>query len=167
MRIAALLPLLLAAACRKAPIAAQEPHQALSELSMSQTYRGRPSWDLTAATAVLKESENVAVLAEPRMAFYEDGKLASRLTSLTGLVHTDTQDVRLSSSVVATSLADRTVLRTEELNYSSKRKKLLTDKDVLVKRPGGTLRGRGLEANPDLSEIRIFHQKSLIDEAPR
>jgi LPS export ABC transporter protein LptC len=98
------------------------------------------------------------------MEFFKLGKIATRLSANSGLVHTDSSDVRLSSSVVVTSLEDNSVLRTDELLYSSKMKKFITDHDVLVRRPGAVLRGRGLEANPDLTEIRIFHQTSKIEE---
>lgn len=158
----------LALACRKAaPAASQEPHQVLEDFNLSQSYRGSPSWDLRARTAVLKENSSQASLTSPQMAFYRKGRIASRLSALTGSVRTDTHDVRLSSSVVVTSLEDHSVLRTEELEYSSQKRKFFTDKEVMVKRPGGFLRGRGLEAEPDLSEIRIFNQTALIEERKR
>jgi len=36
---------------------------------------------------------------------------------------------------------------------------------VSVQRPEGRLQGRGLEAKPDLSEIRIFNQHALVKES--
>jgi LPS export ABC transporter protein LptC len=167
-RICALLLLCSAAGCRKTPpVALQQPQQVLDGFSLSQSYRGNPSWSLQARTAVLKEEDQQAALVLPYMEFYKDKRLVTKLSSLTGTLRTDTYDFRLSSTVVLTSLEDRSVLRTEELDYSSKRRKFLTDKDVSVERPDGTLRGRGLEASPDLSEIRVFNQKTVVKEAER
>ena len=78
-----------------------------------------------------------------------------------------TYDVTMSSRVLATSLDDGSTLSTEELKYDGKNGKFRTDKDVLVKKPGGVMRGKGLEANKDLSEIRVFKQSSVFDKAPR
>lgn len=131
---------------------------------MSQSVKGRPDWELKAATAVLDEKAKEAALAAPEMHFYRERKLVSRLSALSGAANTETRDIRLSSSVVVTSLEDRSVLRTEQLDFSSAKNKFFTDKDVLVTRPGGALRGRGMQATPDLSEITIFHQRTVIEE---
>lgn len=150
-------------ACRrsKAP-AAREPTQRLSGLTLSQSRRGVPLWSLRAEAAVLHDVESRADADEPRMAFYQDGRLASRLSAAAGSVDLKTNDVRLSSGVVVTSLQDRSVLRTEQLVYSSSKKKFYSDADVRVTRPGGSLTGRGLEATPDLSDIRIFNQRAVM-----
>lgn len=131
---------------------------------MSQFYRGSPSWELQAKTATLKDDARRAALTSPEIRFYKDKKPVSRVTALSGFIRLDTQDVRLSSSVVVTSAEDNSVLKTEELDYSSAKKRFVTDKEVVVRRPDGVLHGRGLEATPDLSEIRIFNQSSVIKE---
>ena len=134
---------------------------------MRQSVRGNPAWDMTAGIAVLRESTKEADLERPHMQFYKDRRLVSRLQALSGTVNTETRDVRLSSSVVVTSLEDASTLKTEQLLYSSAKNKFFTDREVFVKRPGGALRGKGLVANSDLSEIRIFNQRSVIEEKPK
>jgi LPS export ABC transporter protein LptC len=141
-----------------------EPKQRLSALAVSQSQSGVSLWDLKADRAVLADVEAVADVSDPRMQFYRDGKLASRLTALHGVVHMTTNDVQLSSGVVVTSVEDQTTLRTEQLLFSSSKKKFYTDREVRVRRPGGSLVGQGLEASPDLSEITVFHQRSVIDK---
>ncbi len=167
-RLLLAVALLPAAACgpkRAAP--AEERTQTLEGLVLRQSESGRPSWTLKARLAVLREDEKKALLTEPSMEFLRGGKVVSRVTALEGEVGTETRDVRLSRSVALDSLDDKSRLTTDELTYSSERKKFRTDRDVLVMRPEGTLRGRGLEATPDLSEIRVFNQRTDIKERPR
>ncbi len=99
------------------------------------------------------------------MQFFKEGKLASRVSSRTGRVSLDTHDVVLSSSVVLTSAADQSVLKTDLLNYSSKENKLWTESDVELRKPAGVMRGRGMRASPDLSDVQIFHQESHLKSA--
>jgi LPS export ABC transporter protein LptC len=155
--------LLAAAAC--AP-ASSPPHadrrQTIEGLTLNQSDQGRPAWTLRSRLALLREEENAASLEAPTMEFYRDGKVSSRVTALTGEVATDTHDVKLSSSVVLNSFDDRSTLTTDVLYYSSKKKLFRTDAAVVVRRPEGTAYGEGMEATPDLSEIRIFRQHSVL-----
>jgi len=132
---------------------------------MSQTDHGKPGWTLRSRLALLREEENSATLEAPTMDFYTDGKVVSRVTSRFGEIATDTHDVHLSSSVVLDSFDDHSVLTTDKLIYSSKARLFRTDSDVVVHRPQGVVYGRGMEATPDLSEIRIFHQHSLLSSS--
>ena len=134
---------------------------------MSQSNSGSPSWELASEYASLIEGDKMAQLKEPRLSFYKKNKRVSTLEARSGLLRTDTQDVVLSSGVVVVSLEDQTRLETEQLIYSSEKKKFYTEQAVLVKRPGGRLRGKGMEASPDLTDIRIFNQRTEIEKAPR
>lgn len=136
-------------------------------LTLSQSDKGQPSWTLKSRRAILREDSKIATLAEPVMEFYKNGKAISRVTALAGEVETASNDVRLSSSVAMDSFEDRSHLTTTELFYNSKRGLFTTPADIMIKRPEGVLRGKGLEAKPDLSEIRIFDQRSVLSGAPR
>lgn len=169
MTRALLAALVLAgAACsRRAPDGPEERTQIMEGLTLSQSEKGRQAWTLKAPRALLREESKTATLTEPVMEFYERGKKVSRVTALSGEVSTETRDVHLSSSVVLDSYEDKSRLTTTELLYDSKKERFTTTADILVVRPEGTLKGRGLEAKPDLSEIRIFNQKSVLSGAPR
>lgn len=132
--------------------------------ALHQSVQGEPRWSLSAASATLHDDSKEADLAQPAMEFQKAGRTVSRVHALQGRVHTVTKDVVLSSAVVLEGLEERSVLKTERLEYSSKEDLFHTDADVLVTRPEGVLRGRGLKAKPDLSEIRIFNQESVVKE---
>lgn len=162
-RALALAALAAAAACRRAPAPpAEERQQIIEGLSLSQTAAGAPAWTLRAARAFLHEDEHRADLEAPTMEFYKNGKAASLVSARVGAVDTESHDVRLSSSVVLDSFDDRSHLTTAELLYSSASGLLTTEKPVTIRRPDGVVRGRGLSAKPDLSEVRIFDQRSVL-----
>ena len=157
-----------AAGChRRGPALAEQPIQRLEGVRLSQSTRGSPAWELQARSATLEQGDSIAVLTAPEVVFFKNKRKVSTVSSVAGVLRTDTYDVTLSTRVIVHSLDDLSTLLTEELRYSSQRKKFLTDRDVLVKRPGGTLRGRGLEASPDLSDIRIFNQRTVMEKLPQ
>ena len=159
----ALAALALCGACAPRPEPPKdERRQVIDGLTLSQSSNGKLAWTLRSRLAVMHEDEKLASLSAPNMDFYRGGKVVSRVTARGGTVHTETHDVRLSSSVVLDSLDDRSHLTTEELLYSSARGRFLTSADVKIVRPEGVVNGRGLEATPDLSEIHIFEQRSVL-----
>lgn len=162
-----MLTFLVAACGPRRAAAPEERTQTLEGLELRQSEGGHPSWTLKARFAVLREEQKIALLTRPSMEFLRGGKVVSRVTALEGEVNTETRDVRLSRSVALDSLDDLSRLTTEEMTFSSARQRFRTDREVLVKRPEGTLRGQGLEASPDLSEIRVFNQRTDIKERPR
>ncbi len=119
-------------------------------------------WKLRSPSALLEEATQEADLDSPRMRFYKEGRLSSRVSSLTGRVNLATRDVILSTGVVLVSMADQSVLKTDLLNYSSKEDKLWTESKVELKKPAGVMRGRGMRASPDLSDVQIFQQESHL-----
>jgi LPS export ABC transporter protein LptC len=153
----------LAAACKKQnDIADVNPRQVMTNFSMDQSNPQTRIWHLIAEKAILVEADERAYLTQPRMLFYKENKPDTRVRSKTGVIQTETHDVLLSSSVVAISMKDDNHLYTEELLYSATQHQFLTDKDVRVVRPSGVTLGRGLKASEDLSDIKIFHQRSRL-----
>ncbi len=163
MRTAALAALLLAGACspRREP-PREERSEAVEGLTLSQSQDGKPAWTLRSRLAILREEDHAADLDAPVMEFYRDGKAVSRVTARKGAVDTATRDVKLSSSVELDSFDDRSRLTTDELLYTAKTGRFHTDAPVVVTRPGGVMRGQGLDASPDLTEIRVYHQRSVL-----
>ncbi|MFI5347321.1 MAG: LPS export ABC transporter periplasmic protein LptC [Elusimicrobiota bacterium] len=164
------LAALLLTACGRPSEPAKEADarlQTFEGLTLSQSAGGKPKWNLKSRSAVLHEDAKTADLDAPVMDFFREGKAVSRVTALSGVVQTDTHDVTLSSSVVLDSFEDHSHLTTDVLYYSSKRERFHTESPVVIRRPEGVIHGEGMEATPDLSEIRIFHQRSLLTGKPK
>ncbi len=154
---------LAAAACRRA--SAPPPstrQQTFTDLSLSQSEKGEPAWTLRARRAFLHEDEHRADLESPTMEFYQDGKPSSRIVARGGAVDTATHDVLLSTDVVVDSFSDKSHLTTETLTYTAKTGLLTTDRAVTIRRPDGVVRGRGLSAKPDLSEMTLDDQHAVM-----
>ena len=160
--------LLGAAACeRRNEARLEERVQLMEGLTLSQATRGAKAWTLRAKTATLREERKTALLDEPKMEFYEKGKAVSLVTARSGEIGIESHEMRLSSSVVLDSYEDKSRLTTESLLYSPQTALLTTTDEVLVRRPEGELRGRGLEAKPDLSEIRVHRQRTVLKEGAK
>ncbi|OGS04588.1 MAG: LPS export ABC transporter periplasmic protein LptC [Elusimicrobia bacterium RIFCSPLOWO2_12_FULL_59_9] len=136
--------------------------QRIKRLHLIADADGKRSWELRAVEAELLDDPPKALLTEPQIYFFKNGARISQVSSRRGEVFTSSHDIHLSSAVVFESLTDSTTLRTDSLRYSSKRDKIFTQSRVAVTRPGGRIDGQGLEAAPDLSEIRIKNQHSVI-----
>ena len=154
--------------CRRAKVptgASVHARQVLEEFSMSEDRLGKKEWSLQARFALLNEQNQEISLSAPRMEFFEKAKPTSMVESLQGTAELSSHDILLSSHVVMTSTVEQSVLRTEELHYSDSRKKFYTDADVELTQPSGVLHGKGLEADPNLSEVRIFKQNAVVGKS--
>ncbi len=139
----------------------REASQVIRDLSMTQTTAGHRSWALRSPSATLS-LDGSSRLDRPVMEFYRDGKHASTAEARFADVPSGTQNVSLSGGVVIRSQSEKSVLRTEDMDYSAAEAKFRTDGAVVVEREGAVLRGRGLVADSALSEIRIRHQETRI-----
>ena len=157
--------ILCCGACQvKTNTSREERRQRMEGVTLSQSMKGSPAWTLKSRLALLREDDQRALLSDPEMEFYREGKAVSHVTALSGEVNTESHDVRLSSNVVLNSYEDRSQMTTSVLTFSSSRQRIATASPIELKRPEGVLRGSGLDASPDLSEIRIFDQRSVFHE---
>lgn len=93
--------------------------------------------------------------------FNEEGIISTHLKADYARYYEREQNVILQKNVVVTN-ADSTVLKTDELIWNNKLEKFYTDKPVHIERKDQIITGNGLEANKDLTEVKILQQKSVI-----
>ncbi len=125
---------------------------------MVETRGGSRLWELRADRAEVHEREGYAVLSRVtrpvEVTLYSNqGQLVCTANRAT--VDLKTKDVRLEGEVFARS-NQGTELRTEALRWLAASRRLQTDQPVVVSRGGMVSRGRGLEAETDLEQVRIF-----------
>ena len=108
--------------------------------------------------------ESLPFLEAVRQLRYDFG--ASNVLSIhvTFVPYMESGDFTLTKSVKAQSLKEKITLTGEKLIYASKRKRIWTDEPVEINQRGATVKGQGLEASPDLSEITINQQSTKIPE---
>ena len=163
----AALALLLCCACSGRGPQNEEaiaPIQKITGLNMIETQDGKAAWRLMSPNAKVFEKTGKALLVDPEMEFMEKNEVVSRITAENGELLLETKDMVLTDNVVAHSLKDKTTLETTLLRYSSARKKIFTEREVIITKDGGRMTGDNFEANPDLSEISLKNHRTLLPE---
>lgn len=102
------------------------------------------------------EKENVTFLEGVEIDFYsETGEKTTVLTSKRGRVDDITKNMFAIDSVVVVSDSG-VVLKTEELTWQNKLRKITSDKFVTITSPTETIEGYGFESDQSLSNYKIF-----------
>lgn len=154
--------LLLAAACaEKEPLAREDTAQTLEDFSMMQSVSGRKAWALSAPKAHLM-SAGSALLSKPRIELYRNGKVTSTAEGDEAIVREGSQDFMLRGGVKIFSPSEKATLTTDRLRYVAKTSRFQTDSEVTLVRPGAVLKGKGLDADSSLSEIRIRQMETKL-----
>lgn len=140
------------------PPVSTPPDITLRQIHMIETRGGSKLWELRADRAEVHEREGYTVLSRVTRPvevtlYATQGQLTCTANRAT--VDLTTKDVRLEGGVVARS-DQGTELRTEALRWLAASRRLQTDQSVTVSRGGWLSRGRGLEAETDLEQVRIF-----------
>ena len=141
-----------------APPTQAQPEMTLRRIHMIETRAGSRLWELKADHAEVHEREGYTVLSrESRPVevtlYSRQGQLVCTADRAT--VDLKTKDVRLEGRVSARS-DQGTELRTEALRWDAASRRLHTDQAVTMSRGGWVSQGRGLEAETDLDQVRIF-----------
>jgi LPS export ABC transporter protein LptC len=130
---------------------------------ISRSENGLAQWTLYADEADFhQDAPSYAVLRNPRIIFKKDGKDDNNIKSERGRYDMDRQIVIMSGKVVGVSAAENAKIETEEIFYDMREKKIWSDRDVVLTRGGVIVKGKGLKASSDFSEIEIFKQQTKL-----
>ncbi len=170
---------LLAAAC-----GGEEP----TRIGTAELPPGRPG--LGAPDQVVENGEHIittqgvkkAVLVAEQLYFYNDegkvygdtiqvsffdesGEFQSMLTAREGEMSQRSDDMIARGNVVVRGSDSRIV--TEELHYDPQRNLVTSDEPTEIFQQGNVIRGRGVESDPALTNIRIRGGSAVIRSEPR
>ncbi|MEK7205776.1 MAG: LPS export ABC transporter periplasmic protein LptC [candidate division NC10 bacterium] len=134
------------------------PDVTLRQTHMIETRGGSKLWELWADRAEVREREGISVLTRVQrpvevVLYSSQGILRCTATRVT--IDLTTKDVQMDGGVVGRS-EDGAELRTEMLRWVAATRRIQTDQPVTVSRGRWQSRGRGLEAETDLEQVRIF-----------
>jgi len=138
--------------------------QTVIDLNLFEMKGGTTTWTLDTNSAEFDAAKQKARLSHPLIKLYEGKDLVTEVSAKQGLMDMESGDFTLTKSVKAQSLKEKITLTGEKLIYASKRKRIWTDEPVEINQRGATVKGQGLEASPDLSEITINQQSTKIPE---
>ncbi len=153
-----LLLTIISIACNKhEPVVTQSdngeiPDQEMWNFDVKVTESGKLDAHLKAGHMLhFSEKEQSVMNKGVLVDFYDqDAKLASTLTSDSGLFNEKNQDVKAIRNVIVSSDSGVT-LYTEELAYDQGKEKIFTEKDVkITTTKGDTFYGTGFESDPQL-----------------
>lgn len=147
-----------ASGASSSPPAQPAPEVTLREIHMIETREGARLWEVWADHAEVHERDGYTILSRQhrpvKVMFYSNqGQVTC--TADRAWVDLKTKDVRLEGGVIARS-DEGTELRTEELRWLAASRRVQTDRPVVVSRGGLVSRGRGLEGEADLEQVRIL-----------
>jgi len=146
---------------RKDAEAQEDTTQSLQDFTMTQATSGRKAWTLRAPKAQLL-SDGASLLSRPHIEMYRGGRIASTAEGDEAIVREGSQDFLLRGDVRIYSPQEKATLKTDRLQYVSQTARFKTDSDVVIEQPGSVMKGRGLDADSTLSEIRIHHMESRL-----
>ena len=152
-------------ACDQAPTASAPappaqgaaPSQILKNFEMQDIQDGVRSMLLQSIEGNVFEQQHMAELRSPTVTFYKLGAVSSVMTSPSGRIDTETHQIEAWGGVTVVT-PDSTTLTTERLQYDPKIKKILSKEAVHLDKPDSVTDGIGLEADPDLTVVKIGKQ---------
>jgi LPS export ABC transporter protein LptC len=131
------------------------PDSEIDGFRLTQTREGQRLWVLSANRALVFEEADRVELERLRIDYFDDeGNTRSTLTAEEGLLRRRTNDMEARGSVVVVA-HDGTRLVTERLTWNERTGKIESDRFVRVTQGDDVFTGVGLEADPDLKNIRV------------
>jgi LPS export ABC transporter protein LptC len=131
------------------------PDQEIDGFTLTQTREGQRLWSIAAEHALVYEDADRVEMVDLRVDFFDEaGDVRSTLTANEGVLKRRTNDMEVDGNVVVYA-ADGTILTTERLVWNERTGKVQSDLPVRVTRDKDVFTGVGVEADPDLKNIRV------------
>lgn len=132
------------------------PDQEIDGFTLTQTRDGEKVWVLRADRALVFEEAGRVEMTDFRVDFFkETGDVRSTLTARNGLLLKRTNDMEAFGNVLLYA-EDGTRLTTERLTWNERTGKIQSDRFVRVVQGRDEFTGVGLEADPDLKNLRVM-----------
>jgi len=132
------------------------PDQEIDGFTLTQTQEGRRVWSIAAEHALVYEDADRVEMLDLRVDFFDEaGEVRSTLTANEGVLKRRTNDMEVLGNVIVYA-ADGTVLTTERLVWNERTGKVDSDRPVRVTKDRDVFTGVGVEADPDLKNIRVL-----------
>jgi LPS export ABC transporter protein LptC len=142
------------------------PDSEIDGFKLTQTREGDRLWVLSASRALVYEEADRVELERLRVDYFDDeGGVRSTLTATEGLLRRRTNDMEARGSVVVVA-HDGTRLVTERLTWNERTGKIESDRFVRVTQGDDVFTGVGLEADPDLKNIRVKSEFKAFVRTP-
>ncbi|OGR89282.1 MAG: LPS export ABC transporter periplasmic protein LptC [Elusimicrobia bacterium RIFCSPLOWO2_01_FULL_59_12] len=136
--------------------------QVLKDFQMQDIYNGTKNMVVESVEGRVREKDQAVDVDKPRVTFYKQGAVSSVLTAPKGVVAMNTHAVQVWGGVTVVTKGSSTTLTTESLRYDPKKQRFMTQDPVRLERADSVTIGVGLDAEPDLSRVRIGREKVYV-----
>jgi LPS export ABC transporter protein LptC len=136
-------------------------NQVLVDFQMQDIMNGAKNMVVQSVEGRVSDQQRVADVDKPNVTFYKKGKATSVLTAPQGRVLMDTHEVQVWGGVTVVT-QDSSTLKTDRLRYDPQTQHLVSTDSVRLEKPDSITEGVGLDADPDLSRVRIGHEKVYL-----
>jgi len=123
---------------------------------------GRELWILEADKATQLSTRTI--LKNAKVKLFEQGIPASEGTAERVIIKNSSSNFHLEGNIYIISYRDGAELKTSELMWDSSKRRLYTEKEVVIRKKGLVIKGTGLIGKPDLSLIIIKRQVTTYFE---
>jgi LPS export ABC transporter protein LptC len=131
------------------------PNSIVSNFTLDESISGKRLYTLYARSAVVWDESSRIDVESLKVLFYDDtGAPYSELTAAEGAVNTRTENLIARGNVIVAT-ADSTLLVTDSLAWDNTRRIIHTQAAVLITTRKGSVVGKGLIADANLSSIQI------------
>lgn len=131
------------------------PTQTVEDFVLKETHGDKKLWLLRAEKALSYEERHTIWIYDVNLNFFdENGLISSTLTSDSGMVFTQINNMRALGNVVVVS-KEGNRLETETLDWLNTERKIYTKDPVKVIQEKSVMTGIGLESDPNLKHIKI------------
>jgi LPS export ABC transporter protein LptC len=138
-----------------------EYSQVLKDFQMQDIFNGAKNMVVQSVEGRLFEKAQRVDVDKPHVTFYKKGKPSSVLDAPQGQVKIDTHEIKVWGGVVVVT-RDSATLSTEALRYDPKTEHLISTHTVRLEKPDSVTVGTGLDADPDLSRVKIGRQTVYV-----
>jgi len=129
--------------------------QEVDGFTLTQTREGTRVWSISADHALIYEDADRVEMIVLRIDFFDDdGEVRSTLTANEGILARRTNDMEAIGNVIVYA-ADGTILTTDRLSWNERKGKVESDRPVRVTKGDDVMIGVGVEADPDLKNIKV------------
>jgi LPS export ABC transporter protein LptC len=120
-------------------------------------------WILNANTAQLYEDKNIMNLERIKIKFSPTGGGHVTVTADSGVYRIDNDEMLLNGDVKIHS-EDDSILFSESMHFSQKKRLIWTNDKVLIKKDGLEMEGEGLEYDLQKSKLTVKRQAAVLSE---
>lgn len=159
-------------ACQRAPSAdsvaghVADDAQILSHFKMQDIQAGTQNVVLEADEGRMYDKPPVTRLVKPVVTFYKNRVMASTLKAPEGQILMNTHEIQAWGGVSVVT-ADSSTLTTDRMRYEPNKRRLFSDDPVRLEKPDSLTVGKGLEAEVDLSDVKIGHEKVIFKRSSK